>query len=46
MIERQNDSKRVRDALKRSRVIYPGEKRYALARKIEAVPLADFVGFI
>lgn len=25
-------------------IIYPGEKRYALARKIEAVPLAEVVG--
>jgi uncharacterized protein len=24
-------------------VIYPGERRYPLARKIEAVPLAEFV---
>ncbi len=25
------------------RVVYPGDKRYALAKKVEAVPLADFV---
>lgn len=25
------------------RVVYPGDKRYALAKKVEAVPLADYV---
>ena len=25
------------------RVVYPGEKRYPLAKKVEVVPLADLV---
>lgn len=25
-------------------VVYPGERRYALAKRVEVVPLAEFVG--